>query len=88
MAAMMIEYNARNKVVQSIVNLITNSGLFKYSIVDAKKGKQTKVNKGYTYDVVPPKLQKELDEARADYKAGRYRIFANAKEAVKYLDSL
>jgi hypothetical protein len=53
-----------------------------------KKAKQKEVDKGYTYDVVPPELQAIIDEGVADHRAGRCKKFANAKEAVKFLNSL
>ncbi|MDR0619907.1 MAG: hypothetical protein LBG17_08425 [Bacteroidales bacterium] len=45
------------------------------------------VGKGYTYDVVPPELQKELDEARADYKAGKCITFNNKEEMLKHYNA-
>jgi hypothetical protein len=46
------------------------------------------VDKGYTYDIVPPELQASINRAMTDYKAGRYTTCKTLKEAQEHLLSL
>jgi hypothetical protein len=45
------------------------------------------VGKGYTYDVVPPKLQAIIDKGVAEYKAGECIVFNNKSEMLKHYNA-
>jgi hypothetical protein len=46
------------------------------------------VNKGYTYDVVPPELQAIIDKGVAEYEAGECISFKSTEEMKNYFKSL